>query len=950
MIRFVLHKLLNKKWMTLSLLLGNILLLSLAVATPVYTDASLQRTLDLKFNEIIRENNEMPLRLRVQSPAVRGSEDINGSIRKMSERIALTGDDLRLPVQLVRTYFYLPSYEGTSDFPRKESRTKLQLASLSDLPAHVTIRGDEALFGERNADGSVNAYLPEQSLQKTRLTYGEILSFEDLKTPDGEALKVRIAGSFTMKDTEDPYWIDSPASASYRSRLFIDEGLFSSLFLEGRNDTRVSAVWNVLYDHTGFDAGEVERTLEVSRTLAKYIQNEYRFSASFNFSAWFSDFIHMEKQIRTTYLVLQIPVFALLVLFIFMVAGRIVDNEEAEIAVLNSRGVSKAQILMIYLVEGLILVLFAGAAAFFLSLPLVRLLLSSNGFLEFIIRKDLKLSLSVRSFVYAGAAALAAILSMLIPALRFSGRSVTRQKEEKRSAMRRIPFWHRYFLDLVLLAVSLYGLYSFSGREEVLAAEVMAGKSLDPLLFLSTVLFMAGAGLFLLRVTPLLERLLFAAFKKRWSPALFASHRQILGTRREQGFVMIFLAMTVATGIFNAAAARTIRENDEENLSYLTGADLVVQENWRNNSVSLQQRAEEGDEEAARLPVTYYEPDYGKYETVPGFSSVTKVSRQSGSIGAEGVPEDAVNIQIMAIEPKKFGETAEFDEKLMTVHWYDFLNALSMREDCVLLSSNYKAFGLKAGDRVTLRTDLKNQNTSLDLMIAGFVDYWPGYSPNTMEIMEDSSVRKEEQYLAVIRLDTMQRAWSVLPYEIWMKTSEGRTDAFYTFAEERSIPLRKVKDRAALIQAEASSAIKQGTSGIFTVSFLLSLLLCTVGFLIYWVSSVKNRELQFGVLRAMGMRFREIITMLLNEQFFVSVSSIASGYLVGFLAAKLYMPLLRIAYSSAEYPVPLSLVREPADEYRLFAVILLMLLFGILIIAGMIRRMKISEALKLGED
>ena len=409
MIRFVLHKLLNKKWMTLSLLLGNILLLSLAVATPVYTDASLQRTLDLKFNEIIRENNEMPLRLRVQSPAVRGSEDINGSIRKMSERIALTGDDLRLPVQLVRTYFYLPSYEGTSDFPRKESRTKLQLASLSDLPAHVTIRGDEALFGERNADGSVNAYLPEQSLQKTRLTYGEILSFEDLKTPDGEALKVRIAGSFTMKDTEDPYWIDSPASASYRSRLFIDEGLFSSLFLEGRNDTRVSAVWNVLYDHTGFDAGEMERTLEVSRTLAKYIQNEYRFSASFNFSAWFSDFIHMEKQIRTTYLVLQIPVFALLVLFIFMVAGRIVDNEEAEIAVLNSRGVSKAQILMIYLVEGLILVLFAGAAAFFLSLPLVRLLLSSNGFLEFIIRKDLKLSLSARSFIYAGAAALAAV-------------------------------------------------------------------------------------------------------------------------------------------------------------------------------------------------------------------------------------------------------------------------------------------------------------------------------------------------------------------------------------------------------------------------------------------------------------------------------------------------------------------------------------------------------------
>ncbi len=129
-----------------------------------------------------------------------------------------------------------------------------------------------------------------------------------------------------------------------------------------------------------------------------------------------------------------------------------------------------------------------------------------------------------------------------------------------------------------------------------------------------------------------------------------------------------------------------------------------------------------------------------------------------------------------------------------------------------------------------------------------------------------------------------------------------------------------------------------------------ALLLCFTGFLIYWISSVKNRELQFGVLRAMGMRFREILLMLLNEQFFVSLTSIAAGYAAGRLTAYLYMPVIRIAYSSADYPVPLLVVREPADEAKLFIIIGLMVLVGLFVMYRIIRRMRVSEALKLGED
>ena len=950
MIRFVIRKLLNKKWMSLALLFGNVLLLSLALSTPVYTRASLQRTLDLQFRDYLTENNEYPARLRVETPKIRGDgQEIKEKLLKMDERLMLTGEDLRMPVLLMRSFLSLGSKDAESDFPRREELNNFQVSAMSGLMDHIVLSDGSEIQKTRSEDGSVNGYLASQAMQRTHLALGEVLRFDDIVLPDGTNLTVRIAGDFVMKDPEDLYWVDSPADTAYRTCIFIDDGLFRELFLSEKSDTAVNAEWNLLYDYSDFSVEYVERDAEVCARLAKYMTQTYGFTAYFNFRNRFRDFVSLEKQIRTTYLVLQIPIFLLLILFIFMVSARMADNEESEIAVLSSRGVSRGQIFLSYLFQSFLVLLLASACAMALLFPLTKLLLSSNGFLEFIRRKDLKLSMDLRTLFYGFAAVLAAAAAMVLPTLRFAGNSVITQRGKKLSGMRKQSFWHRFFIDVILLGVALYGLYSFSSQKEALTAQVIAGEPLDPLLYLSTSAFMAGAGLFLLRLVPLLQGLLFRLFQKKWSPALFASHRQVQGTRREQGFIMVFLAMTVASGVFYASAARTIRENDERNIGYMNGADLVVREVWRDNSVELANRIQQNPA-LSSSPLTYYEPNYEKYESLPGFSSVTKVYRGEGQINADGISGKAAAVRIMGIEPKLFGETAEFDPSLMSVHWYDFLNALSLREDAVILSANYKAFGISIGDQVMLRTREKNQEQGVPLVVYGFVDYWPGYQPETSTIMEDRSVKKDPQYLAIARLDTLQRAWNVLPYEVWLKSDSGSTESFYKLREERNFSVLYVKDTASDILSEASGAVKQGTSGIFTVSFITALLLCFTGFLIYWISSVKNRELQFGVLRAMGMRFREILVMLLNEQFFVSLSAIAAGYAAGRLTAYLYMPVLRIAYSSADCPVPLLVVREASDELRLFAMIAMMVLLGLFIMYRIIRRMRISEALKLGED
>ena len=130
----------------------------------------------------------------------------------------------------------------------------------------------------------------------------------------------------------------------------------------------------------------------------------------------------------------------------------------------------------------------------------------------------------------------------------------------------------------------------------------------------------------------------------------------------------------------------------------------------------------------------------------------------------------------------------------------------------------------------------------------------------------------------------------------------------------------------------------------------MALLLCTVGFLLYWVLSIRQRALQMGIFRAMGMSMREIVTMLVNEQIFVSLLSVAAGAGIGAAAAALFVPLIQIAYAAEQQMVPLRLVLEAGDCARLFGVVGAVMGICLCVLGALVARLKIARALKLGED
>ena len=118
----------------------------------------------------------------------------------------------------------------------------------------------------------------------------------------------------------------------------------------------------------------------------------------------------------------------------------------------------------------------------------------------------------------------------------------------------------------------------------------------------------------------------------------------------------------------------------------------------------------------------------------------------------------------------------------------------------------------------------------------------------------------------------------------------------------------------------------------------------------YWILSIGERQLQFGIFRAMGMSSGEVMLMLGCEQLCVSGLSVVMGYLIGLFASKLFVPLIQIAYSSADQVLPMQVITSGTDIIRLLVIIGIVMVLCLSVITVMIRRMKIAQALKLGED
>jgi putative ABC transport system permease protein len=284
------------------------------------------------------------------------------------------------------------------------------------------------------------------------------------------------------------------------------------------------------------------------------------------------------------------------------------------------------------------------------------------------------------------------------------------------------------------------------------------------------------------------------------------------------------------------------------------------------------------------------------------------------------------------------------------------MNALGATHDGVLVSRDFMdREGLHPGDLLTLGI-AAGQPLGATVPIVGAIDLFPTWYP-------------EQGPLFVGNLDYIFESTGT-PYihEVWLRTAPGADDDLIVRSVRGfSLLLDPRQQRSDVIENGMNTLVsewmssseritteqrrpeRQGLFGLLSVGFGASALLTVLGFLLYALFSFRRRFIEMGMLRAIGLSARQMTALLAGELIFLILIGVAVGSALGIAVSQWFIPFLQLGTATtAHYPPFIVEIAWPAiiQIYILFA---LLFLSALGVLAALLMRMKIFQAVKLGE-
>lgn len=952
----ILRKMWKNKWLEFSLLSGLILSVALVSSMPIYTNAILQRMLVKDLENMQKYSQQYPGSIwssiyLTDESAQDARAKINFTDSFMQTK---AGPGFGLPIlHYVRTrgtstYKFVPADTGKID--GSINRTA-EIDALEGIEDHIRLV-DGRLPAKEPVNGVYEALVLESMLTSFKMVLGNefVVQDDNVKQP----VKIKPVGVFEKKDDSDVYWQDTSLSG-FRSSFLIPFELFERDMTTSKVLPIRSSSWYFALDYSDMNLSNVFSFISMNEAIVEhagmyYFNHGEKAPALVTIQTYFD----RAEKLRAMLWSLNVPVMIMLVFYLFMVANLITERQKTEIAVLRSRGASRLQVLAGYAAEALLLGGVAFAAGPFVGMWLTKLLGSSSGFLEFVQRSALHAEVDREALRYALYAVGCSFVTMLIPAFLATRTSIVGHKQQQ-ARQKRSSFWHKFFIDIVLVAVSIYGLTTFERqRRDMLTLGIDSSTlTVDPLLFLVPALFVLGTGLLLLRIYPWFVRFVYWIGKKWWPPSLYATLIQVGRSGVQYQFLMIFLIMTIAIGLYSASAARTINQNTDDKIMYANGADMILKTAWENDAPPPPMPgAPEPAPTAAPKRIQYTEPPFTPFTQLTGVEHAAKVFVRRDAVASSG--KESTQVGLMGIDTDDFGRTAWLRDGLLDHHLYDYLNLLAGDSKAAFVSRTYaEQKGVKPGDTIYIGWVGAESRT---FVVYGIVDYWPTFNPNPPAPSASAAASAKDKkpvapMFVIAHLDYIQSAIALEPYDVWIKLAPGaQRQTFYDEIAARKLPVTAIVDtREQLINAR-NDPFQLAVNGVMTLGFLISMAISFFGFLLYWVLSLGGRILQLGILRAMGISFLQVIGMLVAEQLLTSGAAIAIGIATGNVTSELFVGLFQITFNPATQVPPFRVTFKEIDSLRIYAIVTVMIACGMTVLGVLLSRIKIHQAVKLGED
>jgi ABC-type lipoprotein release transport system permease subunit len=582
--------------------------------------------------------------------------------------------------------------------------------------------------------------------------------------------------------------------------------------------------------------------------------------------------------------VLQIPnglvlfqILALILFFVGLMAGLLVERQTETIAILRSRGANCLQIFGSFLTQSVslgIVALLVGPllALFAVSLMTQHILSAQDSTALNVITSDPASSLyGVRN--YALAAVLLTVAAMGFSMYRAAGMDVLAiRRESSRSTSK--PLWQKLNLDIFAIVIAITGYFVsqyVSGLQELdlQASDLIA----SPLALIAPLFLIIASVLLVLRLFPLLLQFISSFATRGRGASVILALGQMARAPRQAMRITLLLALASAFAIFALVFTSSQEQRVYDLAAYRIGSDFSGATAY-DSPQSIQEQTTD-----------FVQHTHGVLAATFGYTGSARIDSLT----------DKSSFEVRGVDANTFAQTATWVQTNSTQSLASLMRMLIARRGDVAKShflpalvdaTLWQQLRLSAGAHFSLHMDDFNgkQIDTITVIALAEIQHTPTIQGRGLLFDYQSGGTIYHSVFGA----------SLARNYVWVKTSDNPAaiasvrDALAT----SSLRIFQLGDRRELMRTLSTDPLYLDLIGILALGAITALLLALVGSLLASWLSARNRITHFAVLRALGTSAKQVAGVLTWEQGITYILAIILGIVFGVLLSVTAIPSL----------------------------------------------------------
>jgi len=320
----------------------------------------------------------------------------------------------------------------------------------------------------------------------------------------------------------------------------------------------------------------------------------------------------------------------------------------------------------------------------------------------------------------------------------------------------------------------------------------------------------------------------------------------------------------------------------------------------------------------------------------PGVQAATRVGRFASTAS---LSTSSGQLTLYGVDRVDFPRVAYWRSDFAPRPLGSLMNSLALDTGALVVDRRFLSdYAIGIGDKVKLSISGSGLSGSGDFTIVDVVDYFPTAYP-------------EDGYFAIGNLDYIhERIGGQVPYDVWLRTDpayEGSEIA--DNVEDVGLLVLSYDDSRQMIKEYERQPERTGTFGILSVGFVTSALLTVLGFLLYSLVSFQRRFIELGILRAIGLSMGQMSAFLALEQAVLIGTGMLVGTVLGVAASSLFIQFLQVGAGKYALTPPFEVLLAWPAIGNIYVVFALMFVVAVGAMVYLLSRMRIFQAVKLGE-